>query len=67
MKKQRKVKTIPDFKNEDEERDFWATHSILDFPGQYRILKGATFPNLKRTKNLTLERFKKPSKAKKTK
>ncbi len=29
------TKTIPSFKNEDEERDFWATHSILDFPDRF--------------------------------
>jgi len=29
MKKDKK--TIPKFKNEDEEREFWATHSPLDY------------------------------------
>ena len=27
----KKDKIIPDFKNEDEEREFWATHSPLDY------------------------------------
>lgn len=27
----RKLKPIPDFKNEDEERDFWASHEIVDY------------------------------------
>lgn len=32
MKKQKKLlKTIPNFKNEDEERDFWATHDLTDY------------------------------------
>lgn len=29
MKK--KIKPIPKFKNEDEERDFWATHDTTDY------------------------------------
>ena len=37
---------IPDFKNEDEEREFWATHSPLDF-FDAKNLKKALFPNLK--------------------
>lgn len=27
----KKIKPIPRFKNEDEERDFWATHSAIDY------------------------------------
>ena len=34
------------FKNEDEERDFWATHSPLDFFDISKA-KRARFPNLK--------------------
>ena len=30
-----KTQQMPDFKNEDEERDFWATHSVLDFPDRF--------------------------------
>ncbi|MCU0597271.1 MAG: BrnA antitoxin family protein [Desulfobacterota bacterium] len=37
---------IPNFKNEDEEREFWATHSALDF-FDARSFKKASFPNLK--------------------
>ena len=37
---------IPKFKNEDGEREFWATHSPLDF-FESRNIKGALFPNLK--------------------
>jgi predicted DNA binding CopG/RHH family protein len=37
---------IPKFKNEDEEREFWATHSPLDF-FDAKSFKQASFPNLK--------------------
>ncbi len=37
---------MPDFKNEDEEREFWAAHSPLDF-FDTRTFKRASFPNLK--------------------
>lgn len=30
-----KNQQIPDFNNEDEERNFWATHSVLDFPDRF--------------------------------
>lgn len=39
-------KRIPKFKNEDEERDFWATHSPLDY-FESSSFKKASFPNLK--------------------
>lgn len=31
MKRNNPLKTIPDFKNEDEERDFWATHDSTEY------------------------------------
>ncbi len=37
---------IPVFKNEDEEREFWATHSPLDYFDSNNV-KTASFPNLK--------------------
>ena len=37
---------IPKFKNEDEEREFWATHSPLDYFDAIDI-KRASFPKLK--------------------
>jgi predicted DNA binding CopG/RHH family protein len=37
---------IPQFENEDEEREFWATHSPLDYFESDK-LRGAPFPNLK--------------------
>jgi predicted DNA binding CopG/RHH family protein len=39
---------IPKFKNEDEEREFWATHSPLGYFDSSRPAK-ASFPNLKPT------------------
>ena len=39
-------KQIQKFKNEDDEREFWATHSPLDY-FESSSLKSATFPNLK--------------------
>jgi predicted DNA binding CopG/RHH family protein len=39
-------KTIPNFKNEDEERDFWANHSPLDY-FDIKDFKRASFPKLK--------------------
>ncbi len=37
---------IPKFKNEDEEREFWATHSPLDYFNTGDV-KRASFPKLK--------------------
>ncbi len=34
-----KSKTIPIFRNEDEERDFWAKYSVLDFPEFFKPVK----------------------------
>lgn len=39
-------KKIPEFKNEDEERDFWATESPLDY-FDTGTARRAIFPNLK--------------------
>ena len=42
----KKDNTIPEFKNEDEEREFWATHSALDYFDKKKF-KRASFPKLK--------------------
>jgi predicted DNA binding CopG/RHH family protein len=42
----KKDSTIPDFRSEDEEREFWATHSPLDYFDAQDIKRGS-FPNLK--------------------
>ena len=45
---------IPTFKNEDEERKFWATHESTDFI-DWSKAKRAVFPNLKpSTKTISL-------------
>ena len=45
MKKSNK-KRIPKFKNEDEEREFWARHSALDY-FDTSSARRVTLPNLK--------------------
>ena len=42
----KKDNIILDFKNEDEEREFWATHSPLDY-FDIKDFKRASFPKLK--------------------
>ena len=43
---QKKLKKIPQFKNEDEERDFWATHDSTEYI-DWSKAKRVRFPNLK--------------------
>lgn len=47
--KVKKLKPIPYFKNEDEERDFWDTHDSSDYFDWSRA-KHVIFPNLQLTK-----------------
>lgn len=35
MTRNKKIKPMPRFKNEDEERDFWATHDLTDYIDQF--------------------------------
>ena len=42
----KKFKTLPKFKNEDEERDFWATHSSTDYVDWANAMH-VSFPNLR--------------------
>ncbi len=42
----RKLKPIPPFASEDEEREFWATHDTTDYFDSSKMVR-ATFPNLK--------------------
>ena len=47
------IKPIPSFQNEDEERAFWATHSVTDYfdvENAYRPTE--PFENLKRSEDL---------------
>ncbi|MBL7078608.1 BrnA antitoxin family protein [Candidatus Shapirobacteria bacterium] len=39
MNKNKKVKPIPKFKNEAEEREFWATHDLTDYLNQFQPVK----------------------------
>ena len=43
-----KLKKLPNFKNEDEERDFWTSHSPLDYFDNSKWVR-VRFPNLKPT------------------
>ena len=51
----KKLKTIPRFETEDEERAFWATHDTGDYVDWSKaevIRTPGAFPNLKRTEGL---------------
>lgn len=41
-----KRRTIPRFKNEDAERQFWAKHDVTDYT-DWRLARRVHFPNLK--------------------
>ena len=43
------LKPIPEFKNEDEEREFWSTHDSTDYV-DWSKARRVIFPNLKLTK-----------------
>lgn len=43
------LKPIPKFKNENEERKFWAAHNVIDFFDMSKVVKNPAFPNLKPT------------------
>jgi predicted DNA binding CopG/RHH family protein len=54
MKKPKKLKKIPKFRNEDEESEFWSTHDSTDYIDWSKAVR-ATFPNLKpSTKTISL-------------
>ncbi len=51
----KKIKLIPKFKNEDKERDFWATHSVIDYFDMSKAILNPSLPNLKfSTKTITI-------------
>jgi predicted DNA binding CopG/RHH family protein len=53
--KQKKLKQIPKFKNEDEEANFWANHDFVDYFDLNKAIINPTFPNLKfSTKTITI-------------
>ncbi len=50
-----KIKKIPKFKNEDEERDFWAKNDSSAYIDWSKAQKNPSFPNLKpSTKTISL-------------
>jgi predicted DNA binding CopG/RHH family protein len=52
-------KPIPRFKNEDAEREFWASHDSTDFI-DWRKARRATLPNLKPSSQTISLRLPKP-------
>ncbi|MFI5264695.1 MAG: BrnA antitoxin family protein, partial [Candidatus Kapaibacterium sp.] len=48
----KEYKKIPDFKTEDEEREFWSTHDSTEYIDWSKAIKAGPFPNLKRTEGL---------------
>lgn len=47
MTKLTKIKSIPKFKSEDDERQFWATHDTTDYFDTTNPILNPSFPNLK--------------------
>jgi len=45
----KKLKQIPRFKSEAEEREFWATHDSSDYIDWSQAERNVSFPNLKPT------------------
>lgn len=50
--KKKKLKEVPAFKNEDEEREFWATHDTSEYYDLSKAVR-VSFPNLKPSTVLT--------------
>lgn len=47
--KDNKIKKIPKFRNEDEEREFWATADTTEYFDMSKPILNPKFPNLKRS------------------
>jgi predicted DNA binding CopG/RHH family protein len=47
-KRVKKLKPLPVFKSEEEEREFWATHDSMDYV-DWSKAESVVFPNLKPT------------------
>ncbi len=43
----KRIKKLPKFKNEDEERAFWDTHDSTEYFDLSKAMTGPLFPNLK--------------------
>ncbi len=50
--KKKNLKKVPKFKNEDEEREFWATHDTTEYFDLSKAVR-VSFPNLKPSTVLT--------------
>ncbi len=51
----KKLKLIPRFASEDEEDEFWSTHSITDYFDIDKAIINPSFPNLKlSTRSITI-------------
>jgi len=50
--KKKKLKIVPKFKNEDEEREFWAVHDTTEYFDLSKAVR-VSFPNLKPSTVLT--------------
>ena len=51
----KKLKTIPKFKNEDEEDKFWSTHDTTEYFDWSKAVINPSFPNLKlSTRSITI-------------
>ena len=51
----KKLKLIPQFKNEDEEAEFWSTHDSTEYIDWSKSIVNPVFPNLKpSTKTITI-------------
>ena len=48
----KKKLTVPKFKNEAQEAEFWATLDLTEYFEPSDFKRGMVFPNLKRTKKL---------------
>ncbi len=49
------LEKLPEFKNEDEEREFWATHELTDYFDVSKAVINPVLPKLKpSTKTITI-------------
>jgi hypothetical protein len=48
----KKLKPLPQFTSEDEEREFWAAQDSTEYLDWSKAIKNPSFPNLKRTEGL---------------
>jgi predicted DNA binding CopG/RHH family protein len=51
---EKKLKKIPKFKNEDEEREFWETHSSMDYVDWSKAKYGIFFDVKPSTKTISI-------------